>query len=379
MFTDEKMNSRQQFLNVMEYKPVNAVPNYEAGVWSQTADRWRAEGLDTSRMKWNWFWGEDYFHLTPREYIQVNYSMMPPFEYTILEENEEYEVIRHGNGVVTRALKKGASGGMRACMDQYLSFPVTDTASFRELKKRYIASLPKRYSEEWQDKLLPGWKNRENVLVLGENCSTLGFYWLAREWMGTEGVSYAWYDEPALMHEMMEFIADYTIEVSRPILAEIDVDYVMLNEDMSMKNGPLLSPDTYREFIYPHMRRLVDFFKKNGVRYMFVDSDGNPDLLVPLLLEAGVDGLWPLERVSNADPSVFRKKYGRQLRLTGGVDKMRIAQGRKEIDRHLAELYPLIEEGGFIPTIDHVVSPDVSLGNFEYYMKRKIDMLNGKF
>ncbi|MCL2773775.1 MAG: hypothetical protein FWD71_10540, partial [Oscillospiraceae bacterium] len=95
--------------------------------------------------------------------------------------------------------------------------------------------------------------------------------------------------------------------------------------------------------------------------------------------DAGVDGLWPLEHVSEADPNVFRKKYGKQLRLTGGVDKMRIAQGRKEIDRHLTELCPLIEEGGFIPTIDHTVSPDVSLENFEYYMKRKIDMLNGRF
>jgi len=215
--------------------------------------------------------------------------------------------------------------------------------------------------------------------VLGENCSTLGFYWLAREWMGTEGVSYGFYDEPALMHEMMEFIADYTIEVSKPVLQETDVDYVMLNEDMSMKNGPLLSPSSYREFVFPHMRRLVDFFKQHGVRYMFVDSDGNPDLLVPLLMDAGVDGLWPLERVADADPHVFRKKYGRQLRLSGGVDKMRVAQGRDEIDRHLAELCPLIEEGGFIPTIDHTVPPDISLDNFEYYMKRKIDLLTGKF
>ena len=379
MFTTEKMNTRQQFLNVMEYKPVNAVPNYEAGVWSQTAERWKSEGLDTSQLTWNWFWGENYFHLTPREYVRLNLGMIPQFEYTVLEEDDEYEIIRHGNGVVTRALKEGTSGGMRACMDQYLSFPVTDTASFRELKKRYVASLPERYPADWQSKLAAGWKNREHVLVLGENCSTLGFYWLAREWMGTEGVSYAWYDEPMLMHEMMEFIADYTIEISKPILAETDVDYVMLNEDMSMKNGPLLSPDTYKEFIYPHMRRLVDFFKQNGVKYMFVDSDGNPDLLVPLLLDAGVDGLWPLEHVSEADPNVFRKKYGKQLRLTGGVDKMRIAQGRKEIDRHLTELCPLIEEGGFIPTIDHTVSPDVSLENFEYYMKRKIDMLNGRF
>jgi len=378
MFTTEKMNTRQQFLNVMDYKPVDAVPNYEVGVWDQTKDRWQAEGLDVSKLGWNWFWGEDYFHLTPREYTRVHFDMIPYFEWEVLEEDDKYITARHACGIVTKALKEGASGGTRACMDQYLSFPVTDTASFREMKKRYDASLPQRYCFDWKAKI-PEWKNRDRVLVLGENCAMLGFYWIARQWMGTEAVSYAWYDEPALMHEMMEFYADYLIEVTRPILAATDVDYVFFNEDLSMKTGPLLSPDTYKEFIFPRMRRVVDVLKKNGVRYVFIDTDGNPDVLVPQFMDAGVDAIWPLERVSGMDPVDIRKKYGKQLRLSGGVDKMRIAKGPKEIEKHLAELCPLVEEGGFIPTVDHAVSPDISLESFEYYMKRKRDLLSGRF
>ena len=46
MFTDKAMTSRQRFLNVMEYKPVDRVPNHEAGVWTQTLDRWVSEGLN---------------------------------------------------------------------------------------------------------------------------------------------------------------------------------------------------------------------------------------------------------------------------------------------------------------------------------------------
>ena len=379
MISTDKLTTRHQFLNVMEYKPVDAIPNYEAGVWGQTIDRWAAEGLDLTKMSWNWFWGEDYFHLTPREFIRVNYNMMPPFEYKVLEQTDKYEIIRDDRGMVRKTLKAGYANGTRASMDQFLSFPVKNRASFYELKKRYTASLSERYPKNWKTELLPGWKSRDHVLILGENCSTGGFYWLAREWMGTEGVSYGWYDEPELMHEMMEFIADYTIEVSRPVLAETDVDYVMLSEDMSMKGGPLVGPETYKKFIYPHLRRLVDFFKSNGVRYIFVDTDGDPDKLVPLLMDAGVDGLWPMERAAGADPVEYRKKYGKALRLTGGVDKMRVAQGPAETDKLLTELYPLVEEGGFIPTIDHTVPPDVSLADFEYYMKRKIDLLTGKF
>ncbi|MCL2462954.1 MAG: hypothetical protein FWF44_09835, partial [Defluviitaleaceae bacterium] len=260
-----------------------------------------------------------------------------------------------------------------------LSFPVENAEDFRAMKKRYIAAQDARYPAMWRDILAPGWKNRRHPLILGRNTSTGGFYWRSREWMGTEGVSYAWYDQPGLMHEMMEFIADFTIEASRPVLEQTDADYVMISEDMSMKNGPLLSPDTYRTFIFPHMRRLVDYFKSHGVPYVLVDTDGNCEALIPLLMEAGVDGIWPLERVADMDPVKLRREYGRDLRLWGGVDKMEIAKGKEAIDRHLAAMVPLIEEGGFIPTVDHLVSPEVSLEDFRYYMKRKTDLLQGKF
>jgi uroporphyrinogen decarboxylase len=39
----------------------------------------------------------------------------------------------------------------------------------------------------------------------------------------------------------------------------------------------------------------------------------------------------------------------------------------------------MIEDGGFIPTVDHLVPPDVSLENFEYYMKRKQQLLRGEY
>lgn len=379
MFIDREMTNRERFINVMEYKPVDRVPNHELAVWVQTRERWVKEGLNEYDLHWDWFTGEEYFEMDAKEYINVNYGMIPEFKYEVLEKTDRYEIVRHTNGIVTRALIEGSAGGMRASMDQYLSFPVTNVNDFRELKKRYAANLGSRYPAQWKEIMLPGWKNRKHVLCLGRNCSMLGFYWRAREWMGTENLCYAWYDQPELMHEMMEFIADFTIDVSKPILAETDVDYILVNEDMSMKHGPLLSPEQYKTFIFSHMRRLVDFFKKNGVKYVFVDTDGNCDQLIPLLLDAGVDGIIPLERAAGMDPIKVRKKFGRSLRLWGGVDKMEIAKGKDAINKHLASMVPLIEEGGFIPTVDHAVSPDISLENFKYYMKRKIDLLTGKF
>ncbi|MDI1320483.1 MAG: uroporphyrinogen decarboxylase family protein, partial [bacterium] len=145
-----------------------------------------------------------------------------------------------------------------------------------------------------------------------------------------------------------------------------------------MKNGPLLSPATYREFILPHMKRLVAFYKSAGVRWLVVDTDGNCELIIPHLMEAGVDAIWPLERASDMDPRAIRKKFGRELRLWGGVDKRELAKDFAAIDAHLRTFRPLIAEGGFIPTVDHLVPPDVSLENFEHYMRRKHQLLRGE-
>jgi len=377
---EKEMSPRERFLAVMEYQAVDRVPNYEAGVWTQTIDRWQKEGLDIYDLHWDWFTGEEHFAMDPREYIQVNFGMLPPFDEEILEENERYLIKRNEIGVITKALKEGTLRGMRASMDEFIDFPVKNREDFQKLKKRFTAKHTGRYPPQWEATMLPGWLNRRHVLILGKICSTLGFYWRARDWMGTVGLSYAWYDQPALLHEMMEFIADFTIEVATPMLNKIAPDYIFLNEDMAMKTGPLLSPRTYKTFIYPHLKRLISFFKSKGVRYLIVDSDGNTEPLLSLMMDAGVDGIWPLERAADStDPHFLRKKYGKSLRLWGAVDKRELTKDKAAIDAHLRTFIPLIEEGGFIPTVDHLVPPDVSYENFLYYIQRKQELLRGEF
>jgi hypothetical protein len=373
------MTGRERFIAAMECSSPDRVPNWEVGVWAQTKDRWEAEGLVLGDYGWDWFVGEEAWGQDLREYIPVNFGMLPEFDEEVLEKGDRYEIARRGDGIVTKALIEGTVAGMRASMDQYLDFPVKGPEDWAAMRLRYEGGQRGRYPQGWEEFRLPGWKERSHVLVLGENCSTLGFFWRAREWMGLEGLSYAWYDQPALIHEMMEFIADFTIDVARPMLEKVAPDYVFINEDMGMKTGPLLSPEAYREFIFPRMRRLVDFLKSRGVKYVAVDTDGDCRALVPLLMDAGVDAIWPLERAAGMDPAALRARFGPSLRLWGGVDKRELAKDEAAIEAHLRSLAPLVEAGGFIPTVDHLVPPDVSLGNFRYYARRKLDLLSGRF
>ena len=372
-------SSRERFLDCMDYRSSDRRPNHELGAWSQTVERWRTEAPEAVKtFGWDWFVAEPELQLDRREYIPVNFSFLPEYPYQVLEDTPEYEIFQDGNGVVHKALKEGTVGDMRLCMDQYLRFPIEQPEDFAGLKQRLVAAVPGRYPATL-DQDIVRWNTRDFPLVLGRNCAANGFYWRAREFMGTEALSLAWYDHPALMHEMMEFFADFIIATSRPVLEKIQVDYFVLNEDMSMKGGPLLGPDTYREFILPHLKRLVAFLRSHGTRHVAVDSDGDPTLLIPLLMDAGVDTIWPVERASNVSPQGWRRQFGRELRIWGGVDKRILPLGPAAIRQHLREFIPLIEEGGFIPTIDHTVPPEVSWDNFRWYMEYKRALLRGDF
>jgi hypothetical protein len=102
-------------------------------------------------------------------------------------------------------------------------------------------------------------------------------------------------------------------------------------------------------------------------------GEGN---LIPLMLEAGITCLWPLEIASDIDPVALRRQYGRNLALAGGIDKRELAKSRREIEQELLRrIPPLLDRGGYVPHVDHTVPPDVSYDNFRYYLDMKMKLL----
>jgi uroporphyrinogen decarboxylase len=130
----------------------------------------------------------------------------------------------------------------------------------------------------------------------------------------------------------------------------------------------------FREFMLQPYKTITSELRRHGIDLIFVDCDGYAEPLTPLWLEADVNGQYPLERASNMDPVALRRKYGRELRLIGGIDKRAMAEGPAAIDAELDHVAPLIAEGGYIPWCDHLVPPDVPFENYLYYVRRMKEM-----
>lgn len=153
----------------------------------------------------------------------------------------------------------------------------------------------------------------------------------------------------------------------RPLLGRVRIDGVSFTEDLAYKGGPHISPKINEEFWLPYQDPIVDELRRHGTEIICLWTAGNIDVLLPMLLEHGVNCFWPVERGSGMDPVVLRSKYGRVLRMGGGIPKETLIAGPAAIDREIRRLLPLIKEGGYLPAIDDVVPPEVPFENYRHY------------
>jgi uroporphyrinogen-III decarboxylase len=66
----------------------------------------------------------------------------------------------------------------------------------------------------------------------------------------------------------------------------------------------------------------------------------------------------------------MRAKFGKELLIMGGFDKLALERGRDAIDAEIERHIPLMREGGFVMMPDHIITPGVPLDDYKYYLER---------
>jgi uroporphyrinogen decarboxylase len=378
------MNARERFQRTMHFQPVDRPPLMELGLWPQTTDRWRSEGMPPGIPERGdvLIFGSEFFGLDRLECVDIELNIIPEFPEEILEEDERYLILRRRDGRITKALKEGMVRGVRMSMDQYLDFPVQCRQDWEALKWRFNPASPARFPPYWED-VVRCLKGRDYPLHLPAPGSTKlnGFFMTLRNWMGTEKACTIFYDDPVWAHEMCDFIADMIITTLGRAVEDIDFDYFFWAEDFAYNAGPLVSPHLFEEFLVPRYRRVNDFMRSHGIDVIFLDSDGDMRLLIPMMIDAGINGVTPCEVPAHMNVVELRKGHGHDLLLMGGIDKRVLAQDKQAIRAELlAKIPPLLESGGgYVPMIDHSAPPDVPYENFLYYLDLKRKIVEGKF
>ena len=194
-----------------------------------------------------------------------------------------------------------------------------------------------------------------------------GFFWFPRTLMDFERLSYAYYDEPELIHRINQDLLDFNLRLLEQIASACVPTFMTIAEDMSYNNGPMISKKTFEEFLAPYYRQLMARAKELNL-LTIVDTDGEVTMLVPWLQAVGVDGVLPLERQAGVDGSRLRQLYP-NLRMIGHFNKLVMHQGEAAIRAEFERLVPLMKRGGFIPSVDHQTPPGVSLEEYRLYVR----------
>jgi len=346
------MTARQAFQNIMQFRradrmPLLAIDPYE----SLTVDRWHREGVPEG------VWPTTFLRMDPSLSLHTNLGPIPAFERKRLSENEREYVETDEWGCTARRLKEAP-----AMHYGFIDHPVKTHDDWNRFKERLVATSPGRLYPEPEE------------FVAQANASTvpvsLDLYpWFFRYTfylMGMERFLIAFYDEPEMIHDIFGHIARMTIEILKPVLGRVRFDYAGFSEDLAYRSGPHISPATYREFWLPHQDPVTRMLRDAGIPIISLYTSGNCEPLLPLAMEHGINCTWPCERNAGMDPLALRRKFGRDLRLIGGVGHTCLPRGPEAIDAEVQRLMPLVREGGFIPMLDDMIPPEVPFENYRY-------------
>jgi uroporphyrinogen decarboxylase len=192
--------------------------------------------------------------------------------------------------------------------------------------------------------------------------------------MGDEEGLMAFHTMPDLVHDIMDHLTTIHCTVFEKAAREFPVDVIHLWEDICFKNGPFISPDHWKEFIAPCYRRIKALADRFSIPVISVDTDGNAEKLLPLMMECGVNLIYPLEVTAGMDVNRLKEKFP-GLAMMGGIDKRALATGREAIDRELERVRPAVRKGRYIPDLDHLVPDNVSWENYSYYALRLKELI----
>jgi len=319
------MNTRARFQSVMAFEPVDRLPAIETfGWWDQTLARWHGEGLPKE--------------LSGHAEVSAHLGL------------DCHQIVWVGPlGHVDIPERLGRPQGRIRNLDEYLRVVAPEMDEIR-LDRDALTQAAEAQA-------------RGEVFVTLE---LFGFFWFPRRLMDMEPFLMAFYDHPELVHRINADLVRFNERVMEQVCGICVPDLVTFAEDMSYNNGPLISKDCFEGFMAPYYRQLLPELRRRGV-LAFVDSDGDVTDLIDWLVEVGVEGLVPLERVAGTDLAAIRRKHPR-FRMIGGFDKTVMHRGETAMRTAFEGLLPVMRSGGYLPGCDHQTPPEVSLNDFRLYV-----------
>ncbi len=183
---------------------------------------------------------------------------------------------------------------------------------------------------------------------------------------GMENLLLDYYDNPRLAHELAEMVIDYKVRLMRKAIRE-GADAVVSGDDYANQHGTVMSPQHFREFVLPYLKRSIDAAHDEGVPFI-KHTDGNIWAILDDLVQAGIDALDPIEPAAGMDIGEVKAKYGDRIAVIGNVDcsfvltRGTVEEVEEAVKETIAKASP---GGGHILASSNSIHPAVKPENYK--------------
>jgi len=339
------LSAHERVLRALDFQRPDRVPIYDS-FWPEFEGAWRAAKQRSIGDDINDHYAMDVAIVIPDE--------TPfPSQRAVLEARAGYTITRDGWGMVQRV-------PMGAKFYESLSVALPDK---RLLDRLAFESpwLDSRYAplEEVQPLQL-----KRCVLI-----KTGGPYLRTSNLRGTEQWLIDLAEDPVFAHELAMKVTRHITAVGLEALRRYNAYEagIWFFDDMGANIGPMFSPRTFERVLYPCYRWMCEQYRAAGARHILLHCDGNIEVILDGLLDAGIMGLHPVEPKAGMDALALRTKFGRRLALLGGLDNAHILPrgDRAQVEAHVRRVLEAGQDGGLVIGA-HSIGPDVSIETYDY-------------
>lgn len=122
---------------------------------------------------------------------------------------------------------------------------------------------------------------------------------------------------PALIERINELLLGYQLRYIKNCI-DLGTDIIWVNGDWAMTQRPMVSRDFTRHFLVPPFKKIVEYAHSRGVP-VIKHTDGNIWTIYDLIIDAGADGLHPIDPMAGMDIGEAKARFGDRICLCGNV------------------------------------------------------------
>ncbi|MBZ0173108.1 MAG: uroporphyrinogen decarboxylase family protein, partial [Phycisphaerales bacterium] len=316
------MTERERFRRQLHRQPVDRCFNMEFGYWDDNFQEWpffRDNGITNNT-------DADIFLNFDRAPVIEARWMHPLFTEEEVSRTATTRILRNSEGLLAEEPITGHSS-----IPHYIEPTIKTPADWARVKaERFDRNHPDRKPD-----VAAILRQHPADRVWPLDINTGSMIGKVRNLLTVEGLAYATYDYPEMVEDMVETNCLLIEDFLDALLPHVPFDFAAGWEDICYNAGPLVSIGFFRDVVVPRYQRISAKLRAHGVDIWWIDCDGDVRPLIPLFLQGGVNTMFPWEVNGSGHPGESIDKWGPELRIMGGVDKMVLGRSREDIRRLL--------------------------------------------